>query len=132
MDVRFSDDGAVEFIVAKEGISMHFIISQPFKFGIDKWQFIRNGGIGNIRYEGCKMSCTPSNITLIFYEGTNSGTYQWISLSNEILELGIEIEHGSKTKFSKSSIQIPILECYTAIDKLIDYYEKKYCNKIIK
>ena len=124
MDITFQKDGSIEFIVSKDGVSMQFRIAQPFKYGIDKWQFIRNGGIGEIRYEGCKMSSTPSNMTLIFYESGKPATYQWISLSDVILELGIELERGDKTCYAKSSIQIPLSESFNAIDKLIAHYEK--------
>lgn len=124
MDITFQKDGSIEFWVANAGISMQFRIAQPFKYGIDKWQFIRNGGIGEIRYEGCKMSSTPSNITLIFYESDKPGSYQWVRLSNGILELGIELERGDKKRYAKSSIQISLSESFNAIDKLIDHYEK--------
>jgi len=124
MDITFQKDGSIEFWVANAGISMQFRIAHPFKYGIDKWQFIRNGGIGEIHYEGCKMSSTPSNMTLIFYESDKPGSYQWVRLSNGILELGIELERGDKTRYAKSSIQISLSESFNAIDKLIDYYEK--------
>jgi hypothetical protein len=124
MDVAFLEGGSVEFIVSKYGLSMRFRIARPFKYGIEKWQFIRNGGIDENRYAGCKMSSTPSNMTLIFYEGEKPGTHQWIRLANDILELGIEIERGDKTHFTTSSIQIPLLECCNAIDKIIDHYER--------
>jgi len=125
MDVVFLEDDCVVFIISKDGLSMRFRITQPFKYGIDKWQFIRNGGIDVNRYEGCKMSKTPSNMTLIFCEGDDkSGTYQWVRLSNGILELGIELKRGNKTRNAKSSIEIPLIECCKAIDKLIDHYEK--------
>jgi hypothetical protein len=123
MDIVFLEDGGVEFVVAKEGVSGRFRISRPFTYGIDKWRFIRNGGLGELRYEGCKMSSTPSNMTLIFYEGKKSNTHQWVRLSDGILELGIELERGCKTQNAKSIIQLPLLECYNAIDKLIDHYE---------
>jgi hypothetical protein len=129
MDVTFLEDGSAEFILSKDGVSMLFRIAQPFKYGIDKWRFIRNGGTGEIRYEGCKMSGTPSNMTLIFYEGVKPGTYQWISLSAGILELGIELERGDKTRYAKSSIKIPLSESFNAIDKLIDHYEKVSFNR---
>ena len=103
---------------------MRFRIARPFKYGIEKWRFIRNGGIGDIRYDGCKMTCTPANMTLIFYEGEKPGTYQWVRFLDGMLELGIELERSDKTRYAKSSIQIPLLECYNAIDKLIDHYEK--------
>jgi hypothetical protein len=124
MDVTFLEDGSVEFIVSKDRVSMLFRIAQPFKYGIDKWRLIRNGGTGEIRYEGCKMPSTPSNMTLIFYESVKPSRYQWVRLFDGILELGIELERGDKKRYSKSSIQIPLPESFNAIDKLIDHYEK--------
>jgi len=124
MDVDFLEDGSVEFIVTKDGLSMRFMIARPFKYGIDKWRFIRNGGIGDIRYDGCKMSSTTSNMTLIFYEGEKPGTYQWVRFLDGMLELGIELERGSKTRYALSSISIPIEEARSAIDKMIEWFEK--------
>lgn len=125
MDIVFQEDGCVEFIVTNDTVSMQFRIAQPFKYGIDKWKIIRNGGTGEIHsYEGCKMSSTPSNITLIFYEGGMPGTYQFVRLLDGMLELGIELERGEKTRYAKFNIQIPLSESFNAIDKLIDYYEQ--------
>lgn len=73
MDVAFLEDGSIEFNISSNGVSMLFRIAHPFKYGIDKWQFIRNGGIGENHYEGCKMSRIHSNITLIFYDSNVSG-----------------------------------------------------------
>jgi hypothetical protein len=124
MEIDFLETGSCKFTITKNGLVMQFEIAKPFKYGIDDWRRIKNGGIDNNRYEGCKMSSTPSNITLIFYENEKqTGTYQWIRLADGILELGIELERGCATRYSKSIIQIPIQECYTAIDKLIEHYE---------
>jgi hypothetical protein len=123
MDVDFLEDGSAIFTVARNGIFMRFQIAQPFKYGVDKWRFIRNSGVGDIRYDGYKMSNTHSNMTLLFYEGM-SGTYQWVRFADGILELGIELERGSKTRYSKSSISIPLEEALQAIDKMIEWFEK--------
>ena len=123
MDIAFLEDGGVEFIITRAGIDTRFVISKPFKYGVDKWRFIRNGGIGDVRYEGCKMSSTPFGITIIFYESEKPGTYQWVRLVDGMFEMGIELERGNNQRYGKSCIRIPLLEAQDAIDKMIENFE---------
>ena len=123
MDVAFLEDGGIEFIISRDGITMRFRIANPFKYGIDSWRFIRNGGMSSTRYDGCKMSSTPANMSLIFYEDSQIGTYQIVRLKEGFLELSIELELSNKSRFAKSSIRVPLVDCYNCIDKLIEQFE---------
>ena len=126
MDVVFPDGGGIEFIITSGSITQRFRIAEPMKYGLDKWRHIRNRGISTTRYDGCKMaSSTPSNITMVFYEGgSGNGTYQVVRLIDGMLELSIELEKGDKKHYAMSCWQIPIEDARVAIDKLLERFEK--------
>ena len=123
VDVMFLEDKKLDFLIKQNDTMMIFHIACPLKYGIDIWKNVRNSKTGGIRYEGCKMSERQCyNITILFNE--EKGICQYIRAEEGILEFGMEQERGNKTRYCKMSVKVPIENCYNALDKIIEHWNK--------